>query len=71
MIAIAKAIEELIQQPIQIKWVNDLFFQGRKIGGILSEATTDLESGTISAVVIGIGLNLAGDFQNAPVEFTK
>lgn len=64
--AVAKAVEELIHQPLQIKWVNDLFYKGLKVGGILSEATTNLESGTISAVVIGIGLNLAGNFHDAP-----
>lgn len=69
--AIAKAVEEMIQKPLQIKWVNDLFYKGLKVGGILSEATTDLESGTISAVVIGIGLNLAGSFHDAPAEVAQ
>ena len=69
--AIVQAVEAYSQQPLQIKWVNDLFYKGRKVGGILSEATTDLESGTISAVVIGIGINLAGNFEDASPEVAE
>lgn len=63
--AVVQAIEALTGKNIQIKWVNDLFYQGRKISGILSEAVTDLESGGFSAIVIGIGINLSGDFTDA------
>ncbi|MBQ6533265.1 MAG: biotin--[Solobacterium sp.] len=40
-----------------IKWVNDLFLGRKKIAGILSEAVTDFETGRISSVIIGIGIN--------------
>lgn len=60
--AMSKAIEGLYHKKINIKWVNDLFYQGRKVSGILCEAISDLESGRISSVVIGLGLNLAGSF---------
>lgn len=64
--ALVQAIEALTGKNIQIKWVNDLFYKGRKISGILSEAVTDLESGGFSAIVIGIGINLSGNFSGAP-----
>ncbi|MDD4200358.1 MAG: HTH domain-containing protein [Eubacteriales bacterium] len=41
----------------QIKWVNDIFLDGRKVCGILTEATTDFESGAIDNLIIGIGVN--------------
>lgn len=63
--AVVQAIEALTGKNIQIKWVNDLFYKGRKIAGILSEAVTDLETGGFSAIVIGIGINLSGDFTAA------
>ena len=44
-------------QP-RIKWVNDLYLNGRKVCGILTEATTDLETGTVESLLIGVGLNL-------------
>ena len=56
--AAAEAIEELSGIPVQIKWVNDLLMDGRKICGILTEAGLDLENGRMSYVVIGIGINL-------------
>ena len=64
--AMVKALEELTDLSFKIKWVNDLFLNGRKIGGILTEATTDIETQSISSLIVGIGLNLAGDFDEAP-----
>ncbi|HEV7644933.1 MAG TPA: biotin--[acetyl-CoA-carboxylase] ligase [Pyrinomonadaceae bacterium] len=41
-----------------IKWVNDVLINGRKISGILAE-TAETDRGT--AVVLGIGINLKSD----------
>jgi BirA family biotin operon repressor/biotin-[acetyl-CoA-carboxylase] ligase len=41
--------------PIEIKWLNDLVLQGRKLGGILIE--TRSQQGQISQAVIGVGIN--------------
>lgn len=41
--------------PVQIKWPNDLVYQGQKLGGILTEAR--LEQGQIRQAVIGVGIN--------------
>ncbi|CAH1851458.1 biotin--[acetyl-CoA-carboxylase] ligase [Convivina intestini] len=50
-------------KDFQVKWVNDLLLNNHKIGGIITEATMDLESQHYSAVIIGLGLNLL------PVDF--
>ena len=63
--AMSEAIEEVTGKVIDIKWVNDLFYEGKKVSGILCEAISDIESGQITSVVIGLGLNLAGDFEEA------
>ena len=63
--AMVAALEAASGQRLRIKWVNDLFCRGRKIGGILTEATTDIESRSLSSIIIGIGLNLSGDFSQA------
>ncbi|MGO2696891.1 MAG: biotin--[acetyl-CoA-carboxylase] ligase, partial [Bavariicoccus seileri] len=42
--AVLQALEDLSGKTLAVKWVNDLFYDGRKIGGILCEATTDLET---------------------------
>ena len=58
-VAAARAIESLCPLTIDIKWVNDLFLRGRKVAGILAEGVLSPE-GTLSAVVLGIGINLCG-----------
>ena len=54
----ARAIERLSGGNVKIKWVNDLFMNGRKICGILTEAGLDFESGTLDYAVIGTGVNV-------------
>ena len=44
-VAVAETIEELSGRPAQIKWVNDIFVDGRKVCGILTEASVDCENG--------------------------
>ena len=53
---------------LSIKWVNDLYYQGRKVCGILTEAGTDLESGRLEWLVVGIGLNLTSTAADWPEE---
>lgn len=69
-VAVCRAIEALTDITPQIKWVNDVYVNGRKICGILTEAVTDFESGTVSSVIIGIGVNITtkdfpSDVENA------
>ena len=53
---------------MQIKWVNDVLFHGRKVCGILTEAAMDFESGLIDYVVLGIGVNTAVPADGFPEE---
>ncbi|MGM9680909.1 MAG: biotin--[acetyl-CoA-carboxylase] ligase [Eubacteriales bacterium] len=57
-LAVCSAIEECSGLCPMIKWVNDIYLGDRKICGILSEAVTDIESGTVQSVVVGIGINI-------------
>ena len=59
-VAVAEALEEKTGLPVGIKWVNDLYLNGKKAVGILCEAVADLESGTPEFVVVGVGINLTG-----------
>lgn len=58
-VAVARAIERLADVKVGIKWVNDLFIEGRKVCGILCEAGMDFESGQLEYAVVGIGVNTA------------
>lgn len=57
-VAICDAIEKLTEKSASIKWVNDIFVDGRKVCGILSEASYNLEDAKLECVVVGIGINL-------------
>ena len=37
--------------------MNDLYLDGKKICGILTEAVSDFESGRVESIVVGIGIN--------------
>lgn len=64
-VAACRAIEELTPLKPQIKWVNDVFLNGKKICGILTEAVTNFETGIVESVIIGIGINIKTiDFPN-------
>lgn len=58
-VAVVLAIETLTSQRPQIKWVNDVYLDGRKICGILAEAITDMAACRISHILIGIGVNVS------------
>ena len=56
-VAACEAIEAVSQKSTAIKWVNDIYMAGKKVCGILTEASFDLESSLVDSVVLGIGLN--------------
>ncbi|MCH5321659.1 MAG: biotin--[acetyl-CoA-carboxylase] ligase [Eubacterium sp.] len=57
-VAVCRAIEKLTDRKPKIKWVNDVYLDGKKICGILTEAITNFEEGTVDSVIIGIGINI-------------
>lgn len=57
-VAVCEAIQQLWHKSAQIKWVNDIFMDSKKICGILTEASFSLENHQIDWVVIGAGINL-------------
>ena len=67
-VAVAQAIEELSGREAQIKWVNDILLDGRKVCGILSEASVDCESGQMRYVIVGIGINARFPAEDFPEE---
>lgn len=56
-VAMCDAVELVSGIRPQIKWTNDLLLNGKKLGGILTEL--GMENGTISYVIIGIGINVS------------
>ena len=56
-VAVARALEGVGAHPIGLKWPNDLYAFGKKLGGILVEIQGELQEGRVQ-VIAGIGLNV-------------
>ncbi len=64
-VAICRAIKNILSKlpevcrlEPQIKWINDIFFGGKKVCGVLAEGVANFESGMIEAAVVGMGINI-------------
>ncbi len=57
-VAVSRAVEKVAGKRLDIKWVNDLYYKGKKCCGILTEAQADLETSNVEFLVVGIGINL-------------
>ena len=67
-VACVETLEELTGKSLNIKWVNDLFYQDKKVGGILTEVISDFESQQVQALIVGMGINLIESPQSFPEE---
>ena len=70
-VAVCRAVERLCGRQLAIKWVNDLFYKGKKVGGILTEAVSHFETGRLEFLTVGIGVNLATPAEAFPPEVAK
>ncbi len=69
-VAASEAIESCCGVDTKIKWVNDIFANGKKIAGILTEAAINLENGRLDYAVLGIGINISDPENGWPAELT-
>lgn len=67
-VACVETLEELTGKSLNIKWVNDLFYQDKKVGGILTEVISDFESQQVQSLFVGMGINLIENPQSFPEE---
>jgi len=63
-VAVLRAIESVCHKKVSIKWVNDIYFEGKKVCGILAEAVGNL-------VVVGIGVNFCTRKEDIPQELRE
>lgn len=70
-VAAAEAIEALSGRETQIKWVNDVLLDGKKVCGILTEASLDVESGGLNYAIVGVGINALPPVGGFPEELRE
>lgn len=66
--AAAEAVETVSGRGAQIKWVNDVLLNGRKVCGILTEGRVSAETGRFAYVVVGAGFNVCPPPDGFPPE---
>ena len=67
-VAVCEAIEAVSARRPQIKWVNDIYCDEKKVCGILAEAVLDPKTARPEAVVLGIGINVLMPQEGFPAE---
>jgi BirA family biotin operon repressor/biotin-[acetyl-CoA-carboxylase] ligase len=67
-VAVTRALETLGCQNAQIKWVNDIFVDNRKVCGILTESVINTETKKLQFAVLGVGINLIKPESDFPEE---
>ncbi len=56
-VAAARAIEKISGKKCDIKWVNDIYIDSKKVCGILTEGGFN-QSGSLDYAILGVGVNL-------------
>ena len=69
-VATAKALENVSGKRMDIKWINDIFLDGKKICGILSETSLDDTRKSLD-VIVGIGINICEPRGGFPREISE
>lgn len=55
-VAIAQALSKAFEIPVQVKWPNDLWVRGKKLGGVLVELSTRAQH--IEWMIVSVGINV-------------
>jgi BirA family biotin operon repressor/biotin-[acetyl-CoA-carboxylase] ligase len=65
-VAVCLALKEATGLPFTLKWPNDLILDGKKVCGILTELSAEIEK--INFIVVGIGINVNQKEEDLPKE---
>ena len=67
--ALRRAIFQQTRLPVEIKWPNDILINGKKVAGILTEMSAELDR--VRHVIPGIGIDVNQDVSEFPAELRK
>lgn len=69
-VAVLDELKTVTQRDVKIKWVNDIYIDGKKVCGILTEGAVNPEKNVWNYAVIGIGINLKEPENGFPKEIS-
>lgn len=67
-VAMVRAIKKVFDIDTKIKWVNDIYYENKKLCGILTEGAV-LTSGELGYAVLGVGINIKNPPGGYPEDF--
>jgi BirA family biotin operon repressor/biotin-[acetyl-CoA-carboxylase] ligase len=65
-VAMVEALKQVTDALPRIKWPNDLLINGKKICGILTELSTEMDA--VNYIIVGLGININSKKENFPEE---
>lgn len=67
-VAAARAVEAVANRRADIKWVNDIYCDNKKVCGILTEGRPDAQTDRLQYAVVGVGINVLPPENGFPEE---
>ena len=67
-VSVCKALEKLGVNNSEIKWVNDIYLDNKKVCGILTESSFNAKSSMLDFAVLGVGINIYESEEGFPDE---
>jgi BirA family transcriptional regulator, biotin operon repressor / biotin---[acetyl-CoA-carboxylase] ligase len=67
--ALSRAIRECTELRTEIKWPNDILVGGKKVAGILTELSAELD--TVKYIILGLGLDVNLEAADFPAELKE
>lgn len=68
-VAVVQALRPLLGDRVKVKWPNDVLVDGKKICGILTEMSCEMEN--INYLVLGIGVNVNHSMEDFPEDIHR
>ena len=70
-VAVTRTLKILGCENAQIKWVNDIFVNNKKVCGILTESVINSETKKLDFAVLGVGINLVKPQEDFPEDIKE
>lgn len=68
-VSVAESVGAFVPADISLKWPNDVLLAGKKVAGILTEMSSEVDR--VNFAVIGIGVNVNMDMAKAPPDLRR